>query len=122
MKFTQLAAASDAIKRLQGAGSQAGYQAATNAANPDYSLISIITTVINAALGLTGVIFLALIVFAGYKILTAGGDSDKVETAKETITRAVIGLTIVLLAYGITAFVVPAIFCATGNSAACAAR
>jgi hypothetical protein len=67
---------------------------------------SIIGTVISAVLALLGVIFLALIVYGGYMWLIARGDEGKVETAKDTISRAVIGLVIVLGAYAITYFIV----------------
>jgi len=106
------------ISHLNTAGTAGGYQVGQGA---DLGLINIISTVINAALALTGVIFLALLIFAGYGWMTAGGDSDKVTKAKETISRSVIGLAIVLFSYAIVAFVVPMILCATGQGAACPA-
>jgi len=107
------------IGHLQNAGKQANYAGATSGASAQFGLISIISTVINAALGLTGVIFLAYILYAAYTWMTAGGDSDKVTKAKETIGRATIGLVIVLLSYAIVAYIVPLLLCATGVGAAC---
>lgn len=64
-----------------------------------------ITGFIKVALTTIGSVFLALVVYAGYNLLTAGGEEDKVEKAKKTIQAAVIGLTITLAAYSITYFV-----------------
>ncbi len=80
-------------------------------------LASIIGTIIGIALSLLGIIFLTLLVYAGYNYLVAGGDESKVERAKQTITRSIIGLFIVLAAYAIAKFVVPALLCATGAGA-----
>ncbi|MBI5732117.1 MAG: hypothetical protein HY982_02030 [Candidatus Magasanikbacteria bacterium] len=56
-------------------------------------------------MGLLGVIFLALIVYAGFLWLTAGGDETKVKDAQKYMKNAVIGLIIVLASLGITAFI-----------------
>ena len=68
----------------------------------------IVGLVIKAFLGLLGVIFIYLIVLAGYNWMTAAGDEQKVEKAKDQIKRAVIGLVIVVSAYAITYFVLQA--------------
>ena len=69
------------------------------------SMAEIIAMVIKAFLGLLGIIFLILIIYAGYNWMTAQGDEEKVTKAKETLQRAVIGLIIIIAAYSITAFV-----------------
>jgi len=50
-------------------------------------------------------IFIVLILYAGYNWMTAGGEEKKVEDAKGTITRAIIGLVIIIAAFAITYFV-----------------
>jgi hypothetical protein len=55
-----------------------------------------------------GIVFLLLTVYAGFLYLTARGDSDKVEHAKETLSRGVIGLIIISAAYAIATFVINA--------------
>ncbi|MDP2737080.1 MAG: pilin [bacterium] len=65
----------------------------------------IIQTVISAFLGLLGIIFLVLIIYAGYNWMTAQGEEEKVTKAKDTLTRAIIGLIIITSAYAITYFV-----------------
>jgi len=69
-------------------------------------LTVIVGGIIKTALSLLGVIFLILTIYGGYKWMIARGESKEVETAKDIITRAVIGLIIVLAAYAITYFVV----------------
>lgn len=68
-------------------------------------LADIIQIVISAFLGLLGIIFIVLIIYAGYNWMTAGGEEEKVSKAKDTLTRAVIGLIIIIAAYSITYFV-----------------
>jgi hypothetical protein len=104
----------DSLKRLNNAGATSGYKQVTGESGANLGFI--IATIINSLLGLVGVIFLVLIIYSGYTWMTAGGDEGKVEKAKETIGRAVIGLVIVLLAYAIANFIIPTVLCATGVS------
>jgi hypothetical protein len=69
------------------------------------SLSGIVAAVIKALLGLLGIIFLVLIIYAGFEWMTAQGDEEKVTKAKDTLTRAIIGLVIIIAAYSITYFV-----------------
>lgn len=73
--------------------------------DPNVTVGSVVASVIKTFLGLLGVIFVILIIIAGVKWMTAGGDEEKVKAATQTISRAVIGLIIVIAAYSITYFV-----------------
>jgi TRAP-type C4-dicarboxylate transport system permease small subunit len=64
-------------------------------------------------LDVAGVIFLILIVFAGYRWMTAGGNEEGVTKAKETLQRAVIGLAIVLFAYAMSIFIINSLIVST---------
>lgn len=67
--------------------------------------IRIITAnIIKVFLGLLGIIFLALIITAGYKWMTSGGNEEKIKEAQQQIVRAAVGLIIILAAYAITDF------------------
>lgn len=81
-------------------GSVAGY------AGTEPSLPAIVGKVIQALLGVVGVVFLVLTVYAGIMYMTAGGDTAKVDKAKKIITNSVLGLIIVIGAYAFTKFVV----------------
>jgi len=69
------------------------------------TISEIIGTAVSAFLALLGMIFLVLMLYAGYHWMTARGEEEKVEKAKDTITRAIIGLIIVVGAYAIWAFI-----------------
>lgn len=61
--------------------------------------------IIKSFLGVLGLLFFILVVYAGIKWMTARGDEESVTKARDTIFSAVIGLSVVLAAYGITNFV-----------------
>ena len=62
----------------------------------------IITNIIQIFLGFIGIILVSLIIFGGFKYMTAGGDDDKVRKAKSLIKQALIGVIIIICAYAIT--------------------
>lgn len=66
---------------------------------------SVVAIVIKSLLGLLGVIFVVLLIVAGFNWMTANGDEAKIEKAKDTIRTAVIGLIIVVSAYAVTYFI-----------------
>ena len=70
---------------------------------------------INVLLGLLGIIFLVLVIYAGFLWMTAGGDEKQVAKAKSIIITAVIGLVILLSAYAISSFVLDQLISATGS-------
>ena len=72
---------------------------------PNVTVGYVVATVIKTFLGLLGVIFVVLIVIAGFKWMTAEGDEEKIKKATATISNAAIGLIIVIAAYAITYFV-----------------
>lgn len=80
-------------------GSKLGY---TESQTPEY-YVGLALSVIFSVLGL---IFLILTIYAGIKWMTAQGNNSQIESAKDTLTRATIGLVICLVSYGITFFVV----------------
>jgi uncharacterized membrane protein len=65
----------------------------------------IIANAINIVLSLIGVLFIGLMIYGGYNWMTAGGNEEKVKTAKGTVTEAAIGLIVVIGAYAISYFV-----------------
>lgn len=60
---------------------------------------------IQVLLGFLGIIFAILIIYSGLQWMTAGGDSGKVEKAKNTLINSVIGLAIVMGAMWIVDFI-----------------
>lgn len=69
------------------------------------SLPTILGFVINGALSLLGIIFIILMILAGYNWMTASGNEQRIEEAKDTIKRAIIGLVVVLGSWAIWNFI-----------------
>lgn len=72
-----------------------------------------IGSIIRAALGFLGVVAVVIILFGGFKWMTAGGNEDKVAEAKKLIIAGIIGLAIILSAYAIASFVIEELVTAT---------
>jgi hypothetical protein len=68
-------------------------------------LAGVVGLVINMFFSLLGVIFIALIVAAGYHWMIAQGAQDKIKDAKDSLRSAIIGLVITVGAYAIWDFV-----------------
>jgi len=68
-------------------------------------LPSIIGSVLGAVLSLLGVVFMVLIIYGGFTWMFARGNDQAVTKAKGIIETAIIGLVIVISAYGITTFI-----------------
>ena len=97
-----------------GFGAHSGLQSQTDAfkagsgfgdITPENSVGGIVASVIEAFLGLLGIIFVSLMVVAGYKWMTASGNEEQIDQAKSMIRRAIYGLIITVSAYAITYFV-----------------
>ena len=78
-------------------------------------LTTTIGTIISTVLGLLGIIFLILAVYAGFLWMTSQGSEEKTKKARQILSTAVIGLVITLAAYAIADFVVGEALTATGN-------
>ena len=66
---------------------------------------AIIDTVISTVLSVIAILLFALMMYGGMRWMTAEGNDDKVQKAKDIIQGGGIGLAIVLSAYGITYFI-----------------
>ncbi len=71
--------------------------------------------IVNFALSLLGIIAVLIILYAGFTWMTAGGNDEKIGTAKKTLFAAVAGLIIILTAYSIMSFVLRSLCTATGS-------
>lgn len=65
-----------------------------------------VIAIIQWILGLLALIAVIMILIGGFKWMTAGGNEEKIESAKKLLTAAIIGLVIVLLAWAITIFAI----------------
>ncbi len=65
----------------------------------------IIFGIVQVALGAIATVFLVLTIYAGYLWWSAGGNETQVETAKNTLRNAVIGIFLVSSSYAIVTFI-----------------
>ncbi len=86
-----------------GVAAQAGYSKSDAS---ETALSERVGGIIKVAMTFVGTIFLVLTVYAGFLWMTASGNEEQVKKATGILKMAVIGLIIVLAAYGITTFVV----------------
>jgi amino acid transporter len=75
----------------------------------DMTIGVVVATVIKGFLSFLGVIFIILIIYGGFRWMTAQGNEDQVTEAKKNIRNAVIGIIIIMAAYAITFFVFEAL-------------
>ena len=75
-----------------------------------------ISSIINVALGLLGIVAVVIILWGGFVWMTAGGNDEKVGEARKIIFSGIIGLAIVLSAYAIAAYVLNKLGTATMGS------
>ncbi len=92
-----------ATNNLKQAGKESGIETTK-------TLPQIVGGIINVFLGILGIVFLVLAIYAGYKWMTAQGEEKAVTDAKTTLTNSIIGLIIIAGAYAISDFVIKGIF------------
>lgn len=76
---------------------------------------AIVASVIRVILGFLGIVAVIIILLGGFKWMTAGGNEDKVAEARKLIISGVIGLVIIMAAFGIAQFVINSLMSATNN-------
>lgn len=90
------------MKRLNNAAT--GYGPYSQPAS-ETTLASTLGIVINVALSILGVIFLLITIMSGYQWMTAQGNEAQVTKAKDSVTRAIIGLIVVIASYAVWFFI-----------------
>ena len=67
------------------------------------------TRIVRIALAAGAALFLALVVFGGFRYLNSGGDPKAVDSARQTITGAIVGLLIIVGSFIIIELLIKAI-------------
>ena len=115
MFLQPLQAQLDPMVELKKAGGEAYYgqeQAPANEGN----LSIIVGKIIGNILIFLGTIAVVLIVYAGFLWMTAGGNEEQIKKARGLLINAVVGLIIILAAYGIAYFAIKELVGATVNN------
>ena len=69
------------------------------------SLTKVMQNIINIFSIITGIVAVVMVMVAGFKYITASGESSNITSAKHTLIYAIVGLVIVALAQFIVKFV-----------------
>lgn len=73
------------------------------------NLVKIVQSITNWALTFAGALAVLFIIYGGLQYITSAGNEKQAESAKQTLTYAVIGLVVVLLAEVIVVLVASAV-------------
>lgn len=76
-----------------------------DAGNPAFGPSGVITTLIDTTSYVVGVMSVIMLIIGGFKYVTSGGNAQSAESAKSTVTYAIIGLIVGILAKTIVVFV-----------------
>jgi len=73
------------------------------------TLTNVIAGLINAFLGLIGIVLVILLIYGGVMWMTASGSTEQLTKAKAILVNSFIGLLIIVAAYAISLYVVQAL-------------
>src|SRR3989338_5037168 len=80
-------------------------------------LTTVIVKLVNVLLGFLGIIAVIIILWGGFKWMTAAGNEENVREARNVIVAGIIGLGIIIASYSIAWFAVRAFSYATSDGA-----
>lgn len=85
-----------------------GLDAAKDVGGLKGDLVGMIANVIEYALGLVGVLALAMIVYGGFLYVTAAGDEKQITKGKTVLIYSIIGIIVIGVAYSLVSFILGA--------------
>ena len=80
----------------------------------DFSPVTMVTNVINIAMGFIGITTVIMFMLAGFKILLSGGNADKLSEAQKMMWGTVVGTFLIMASFGIAKFFIGTVANATG--------
>lgn len=78
-------------------------------------IMTLVTNLINWAVGLAALVCVVILIVSGYKYITASGDENKIQSATKTLTFAIIGLVVCFIAVILVKFVLARIGIGTAS-------
>ena len=66
----------------------------------------IAASLINEAIGFVGIIFVGVLIIAGFKYMFSGGEQENMSKARSAIISAIIGVILIFTSYSIVNFVI----------------
>lgn len=103
----QLAQLTNTDTGLDTAAGQAGFDTTSEESQNIGTYVG--ANIITPLFGMLGVIFLVLIIFGGIMWMTGGGNPERIKKAKAILVNSILGLIVILLAYGFTQFLFDAL-------------
>ncbi len=91
-------------------------QAYGNDTNQPRDIRGVVVDIIRIVLGFLGLISVILIVYAGFRWMTSGGNEETVSSSKKILIAGVIGLVIILSAYALADLIITQIYNAANGS------
>jgi hypothetical protein len=82
-----------------------GSVVSTNLKLGEKSPVALATNLINTAMLFLGLIAVVIILMGGFKWMTAGGSEDKITESKKLMAAGIVGIVIILSAWGIAKWV-----------------
>lgn len=70
------------------------------------SISSVIKTIADVLLGIIGAVAVIMLIIGGFRYVVSAGDSSALESAKNTILYAVVGIVVAFMAYAAVRFIV----------------
>ena len=90
------------IQRVLAAGPLNLNLTATSSLTPD----NLVNSVLKWIGGLLGVIVFFYLIYGGFLYMTAAGNTEQTKKGGQVIINAILGLIIIVLAYGITTYII----------------
>jgi amino acid transporter len=95
----------ESLKSIEEVGNKSGLPISYST-DPRLDLLDRVITIIRYLFGFIGTILVVIIIYAGFRWMTAGGKEEQIKEAKSWIRNAVIGLLIIIMSYSIVYAVV----------------
>ncbi len=94
-------------------GAVGGTEFANSAGLSTGDLPTTIASLIRVVLGFLGIVAVVIILIGGFKWMTAGGNDEKVKSARKVMVSGIIGLVIVISSFAIAQFILSSVITAT---------
>lgn len=99
---------------LTSTAGKSGFNVSTDATTSP-TIAKITGDAIGIVLSLLGIIFMILIIYSGFLWMTARGNEENVQKAKDIMFNAVIGVVVIFTAYAITSLLIEGLYGATAG-------
>jgi hypothetical protein len=80
----------------------------------DTDIYVTIGKIINSVLGLVGILFLVLCIYAGFLWMTSQGNPEQIKKAKTMLVQSIIGMLVIFASYSITQYILEQTMFAAG--------